>query len=231
MRWEIHSLPLFAVKFQQSQSAAPQLRSTQHRITSLFLPGVVPWGSPSGDDQMAQNNPCPPGSSASRVRSYLAEVLGLSPADLRAIAIPLQATLSSATPGTDKYSVPADQELVVFSVQGYLRFNNIGSEPNAIGNSNVTHDERVLIKSQNCLVQLENTDRQYKLFDGRDQCLAGITPPYGAPLYFPVETPMVVPASHNLKATFTLQDVSITGYSVASIYGITLAGVLIPKRS
>lgn len=179
---------------------------------------------------MAPSSYCPPGSQPQRIASYLAEVLKLSPAELRAVGISLQATLSSASPGTDNYRVPSDQDLVVFSIEGYLRMPTLATEPASVGNSNVDHDTRVYVKTQNCLVAIENTDRSYKVYDNRDQSLAALTPPYGAPQYFPAEAPLLVPAGHNLRGTFTLQDTTVAVIGNASVYGVLLSGVLIPKQ-
>ncbi len=177
-------------------------------------------------------NFCPPGLvSGGRISSYIAEILRLSQADVRGVGIGLQATLSSTTPGTDSYRVPSDQELVITTVQGYLAFSTLNSESTAIlGWLNLDPSERWFVKTQNCAVGLVNVDRNLQLFDNRDQRMSAITPPVGVPMQFSLEMPFIVPAGHNLKATFTLQDSTSAIVSGASVYGLLLTGALIPKR-
>ena len=165
-----------------------------------------------------------------RVRGYLEEVLGLSPADCRAVGIGLQASLSSTTPGTDTYQVPSDQDFIGFSIQGYLGFSALATEPTSgiLSYLNPDPSERWFMKSQNCTVQLENTDRSYEVFDARELRLSAISPPCGSPLYFPDVAPYLVPAGHRLRATFTLQDSTTAIVGNATTYGILLGGVLIP---
>lgn len=181
---------------------------------------------------MPTNPYCPPNLPApggGRIISYLAEALSVSPADLRGVGIALQASLSSTTPGTDSYRVPADQDLIVLGLQGYVTFPTLQTEPTAILTFlNLDPSERIFVKAQNCLARLENVDRSLGVFDARDIPLASVTPPVGAPMYFPLEMPYVVPATHTLRATFTLQDSTAAIVGNASGYGLLLTGTLIP---
>lgn len=183
---------------------------------------------------MAASTPgfCSPTSApGTRIRSYLAELLGISPAELRPVAIPMQATLTSSvtTLADSTYTVAADQDLYLYSVAGYLSPNDLSSEPTAMLTwLNLDPSERFLVKAMNCVVQLENTSRQYKVFDGREATLASLMPPFGLPLQWPVETPLSVPAKHSLKATFTLQDTGSDVVGASTDYGILLSGVLVP---
>ena len=176
----------------------------------------------------------PPGTppTQARVRGYLKEVLGLSPAEVRGgVGIRLQASLANTTPGTDTYKVPADQELVVFSMQGYMRFPTLNTEPFTVSSANIDPSERWFVKGQNCLVQVVNVDRTLNVFDNAEVPLGSIMPPSGWPMTWPLEAPMLAPSGHILKATFTLQDSTSAVVGNATIYGVMLVGALIPHRS
>lgn len=167
-----------------------------------------------------------------RIAAYLQEILMLSPAAIRGVGLGLSATLSNTSSGTFTYKVPSDQELVVFSVHGYLRFPTLNSEPQLMmGFLNPDPSERWFVKAQNCSVSLTNIDRSLPVFDAQDVPLSSLCPPVGAPLYFPLDAPMVVPAGHNLRATFTLQDATAAIVGNATVYGLMLTGALIPKRA
>ena len=178
---------------------------------------------------------CSPTSApGTRVRSYLAELLGVSPAELRPIAIPMQATLTTSvtTLADTIYNVPSDQDLYIQSIMGYISFNALASEPTAMLTwLNLDPSERVLVKAANCVVQLENTTRNYKVFDHREAVLYSLMAPMGMPLQWPVETPLPVPAKHSLKATFTLQDTATATVGASTDYGILISGVLVPRHN
>lgn len=177
---------------------------------------------------------CGPGAGgvAGRIASYLQEVLMLSPAAVRGVGLGFSASLGNTTPVSYTYKVPSDQELVVFSVHGYLRFPTFNTEPSVILSFlNPDPSERWFLKSQNCLVSLTNIDRSLPIFDSQDVPLSSITPPVGAPLYFPLDAPLLVPAGHNLRATFQLQDSTAAIVGNSTVYGLMLTGALIPKRA
>ena len=179
---------------------------------------------------MANNVFCPPGA-GNRVRGYISEVLGLSPAEVRGVAVRLLANLTNTTPGTAKYQIPSDQAMVITQVHGFIRIRDYSAEPTAIFTFlNPDPSERWFVKASNCIVQLENTDRSLDLFDNGEIPLGAITPPVGSPLFFPLEMPYIVPSAHNLQATFTLQDSGTDAVGSATDYGIILTGALIPWR-
>lgn len=173
-------------------------------------------------------NAMPPG----RVGSYLQEVLDLSPAVVRGVGVTLSASLSSTSPSNVDYRVPGDQELVVFSIHGFLRFTALNSESTAIlGWLNLDPSERWFVKSQNCTVALKNNDRSLDVFEGDGSIpMSAITPPVGVPMYFHPEAPCIFNAGHLIRATFTLQDSTSAIVSGATVYGIVLTGNLIPNR-
>lgn len=184
---------------------------------------------------MPANNPpfCNPGQpySQGRIHAYIAEVLQLSPAEIRAVMNGLQGAPTATAPATDTYKVPADQDLIVLSAQGYLQFATLNSEPTAmLGWLNLDPSERWFVKAQNCNVQLENIDRSLEVMDARALPMSAITPPVGAPAYFNPELPFIVPAGHSLRATFTLNDSNTTIVGGTTTYGILLVGALIPRR-
>ena len=168
------------------------------------------------------------------IASYLQEVLKLSPADVNPVAITLQGqNLNTvASPGTDTYTVPSDQDLVIFQIHGAVQFDALNSENTALLTwLNLDPSERVLVKSQNCNVTLENLDRRLQTFDNKSLPLSAITPPFGVPLYFPPQVPMIAPHKHRLKATFQLRDSTASILGALSDYSIILTGALIPFRS
>lgn len=183
---------------------------------------------------MAGMNPyCSPGAGGppGRIAAYLQELLMLSPASVRGVGLGLSASLANTTPVSYTYKVPSDQELAVFSIHGYLRFPTFNTEPSLILSSlNPDPSERWFLKSSNCLVSLTNIDRSLPVFDAQDVPLSSITPPVGAPLYFPLDAPLMVPSGHNIRATFQLQDSTAAIVGNATIYGLMLTGVLVPKR-
>ena len=179
---------------------------------------------------------CPPGTSPmqQRIRGYLREVLGLSLAQVRGgVGVRLQASLSNTTPGTDTYKVPADQNLVVFSMQGYVRFTALNTEPTVmLGSLNPDPSERMLVKAMNCLVQVVDSDRTAigGVFDNGETTLGRLMPPLGVPMTWPLEAPQLWESGHTLKATFTLQDSTTAIVGNATIYGVLLVGALVPKE-
>lgn len=186
---------------------------------------------------MAANTPgfCTPTSApGTRVRAYLAELLQISPAELRPVAIPMQVALLSGTTtlSDTNYVVAADQDLYLYSIAGYLSPNDLSAEPTAMLTwLNLEPSERYLVKAMNCAVQMENVTRNYKVFDGREAMLSSLMPPFGMPLQWPVETPFCAPAKHVLKATFTLQDTASDVVGASTDYGILLSGVLVPHAN
>ncbi len=58
------------------------------------------------------NQPPAPG----RIAAYLQEILQLSPAEVRGVALQLSASLSNGTAGIANYKVPGDQDLVIWSI-------------------------------------------------------------------------------------------------------------------
>lgn len=171
-----------------------------------------------------------PGHPAGRIMSYLREVLGVSHAEVRGVGIGLEVALSSTTADNEEYQVPSDTDLVVFSIQGYLRFPTLNTEPTSmLGFLNPDPSERWFVKTQNCLVQLLHKDRSLNAFDNRSIPLSAISPPVGAPMYFPPETPYIVPGGHKLRAEFTLQDSTSAVVGSSTRYGLLLAGALISR--
>lgn len=181
-------------------------------------------------------NACPPGlkspASGAGIADYLAELLRLSPAQLRGVGIDLRARLSTGTTqASDTYNVPADQDLVVFGISGYYRSTLLATEPalNAVF-TQFSPAELQVARLSNCIVGLENKDRNLPVFDARSVYLSSITPPMGAKLQFPVQAPLLVPRTHTLRATFALQDTTAAVVGNAADYGLLLEGILIPTR-
>lgn len=176
--------------------------------------------------------PCAP--RMERAHDYLAELRRLSPADLQAVVVLLEAALSTTTTSaTDDFKAPGDSDLVIFGVQGFVRMPSLNTEPTTIlGWLNLVPTERWLVKAQNCLAGLRNVDRKHKVFDGDvDVPLSAIMGPTGFPFIFPPEAPLIIPQSEVLQGTFTLQDTTAAIVGNATRYGLLLSGVLVPRRS
>lgn len=182
------------------------------------------------------NAACPPGmkapASGAGIADYLTELLRLSPAQLRGVGIDLRARLSTAAlQGTDTYNVPADQDLVIFGISGYYRSSLLATEPVLnVAFTQFSPAELQVARASNCIVGLENKDRNLPVFDARAIVLAAITPPMGAKLQFPVQAPLLVPRTHTLRASFALQDTTAAVVGNPADYGLLLEGILIPTR-
>lgn len=174
-----------------------------------------------------------PGGPGGRVESYLAQIRKMGPADIHSVAIGLQAAPTASASATDTYKVPADQDLVVFSLQGYLQFTALATEPTTgiLGFLNPDPSERWFMKLQNCNVLLENIDRSQEVFDARSVPMSAISPPVGAPLYYPPDIPYIIPAGHSIRATFALQDTTTAIVGSSTRYGLLLGGALVPIES
>lgn len=170
-----------------------------------------------------------PGAPAGGIVAYLSELLKLSPAQLIATTVLLQKRLTAAAPsGSDEYRIPADRDFVVFQIHSVWKPTLLATE--AVLNAVMApphFEDYAWTRLSNCLVGLQNKDRNLKIFDARDVPLGMM---YKTPLYFPANAPLLVPSTHTLKADFTLQDTTAAIAGVASDYGIALTGVLIPKR-
>lgn len=162
------------------------------------------------------------------IAAYLRELLQLSPAQVRGVGILLEKRLSTTTTsGSDEYRVPADQDLVVFQIHPSFHSSALATEPAL--NPNVSLDYAGLEKARlsNCVVALQNKDRSLAIFDNRSLKLSSLR---DTPLYFPANAPLLVPATHTLKADFSLQDTTPAVVGNPADYGIVLTGCLIPKR-
>ena len=185
---------------------------------------------------MARENPspyCPTPNGVQamrgRIKAYLDEVLGTDFSMVRGVGIAMQAALASTTPGTDEYSIPSDQDLVILGIQGYLQMPSLHTEPQVVASANVDPSERWFVKAQNCTVQLLHKDRSLSIFDQRALPLSAITPPVGQTMWFPPEMPIIIPGSHRLVATFTLVDSTAAIVGNSTNYGVNLIGALVAK--
>lgn len=163
------------------------------------------------------------------IAEYLVELLQLSPAQLIGVSIQMEKLLGAATlSGSTEYKVPSDRDLVVFGIASTFRSNDLDSEivTNAIFTA-FSYEDMKLIRMANCKVALLNKDRQLKVFDNNDLQLDSL---YKQKLEFPPMAPLLVPATHVLQSTFTLQDSSAAVCGQNAYYGVRLDGVLIPKR-
>lgn len=178
-----------------------------------------------------------PPQARSMIDQYIAALQKLSPLDLQAVQVQLQATLStSALSGGGSaadYKVPSQYDFIGFQMEGYIRLTALASEAatNLFGYLNLSLTERILLKAQNCTVNLQNIDKKHTVIENNDLVLASLlTAPcgYGGPKVFPKEAPILVPAANTLRAAFALQDSTAGLVGQATVYGVTITGVLIP---
>jgi hypothetical protein len=163
------------------------------------------------------------------IAAYLTELLQLSPAQLRGVGVLLQKRLgTTVTSGSDEYRVPADQDLVIFQIHSSWRSSNLAGEVaiNPVFTS-MDYDTLERVRKSNCVVALQNKDRNLAVFDNRAVPLSSL---HDTPMYFPANAPLLVPATHTLKADFSLQDTTAAVVGQNADYGIVLTGILIPKR-
>lgn len=166
-----------------------------------------------------------------RVKGFLREAQDLTPDDLQAVVVTLQQLISTTAPLYDTYKVPADMDLIIFQLHGGIRMPSIQTEPQSeIGYLNLVPTERWLMKAQNCTIRVENIDRHHVFTDQNDVTMASIMPPSGYPVVFPPESPGIVPANENLRATFTLQDSSPATLGNPTWYQLIVTGVLVPRK-
>ena len=60
--------------------------------------------------------------------------------------------------------------------------------------------------------------------------LGSILPPFGYPMIFPPEAPMIFPSAHQIQASFALQDTTAAIVGNNTVYGIVLVGALVARR-
>lgn len=176
------------------------------------------------------NNPL--AQSQGGVAAYLAELLKLSPAQVRGTVIELMATLGATNLiDTDEYRVPSDQDLVIFQAHAAYRSSALNTEPalnvaiTALGVADLA-----LARASNVTVQLRDKDRNLDVFDQRAVNMAGIMPPNGSPIFWPAQAPFLMPSGHTFQATFSAQSAVAAVIGNDADYSVLLTGVLIPKR-
>lgn len=190
-----------------------------------------------------------------KIRSELAEGLGLSYYDIYPSVLHLRATLNAAggparpnflpNAGTDIFRIPGEYNFLVGEVHAHLAINGISTEdtvgatgPNAL----VGMRNRVAVKALNAKVTLVNADRNDLRFTELDiqnsssngavvspLCLGTLMPICGGS---PIQLirkgyvmPLIVPANERLRLTVTLRD----GNAAAGLteYGLTLIGAMV----
>lgn len=164
------------------------------------------------------------------VVSYLKDLLRLSPAQLRGVGILLEKRLGAGTlVGSDEYRVPADQDLVVFQMSPSFRSTSWATEAalNAAVFTSMNPEQMERVRLNNVTVALTNKDRNLSVFDARAIKLGSLR---DTPMYFPANAPLLVPATHTLKADFAVQDATAAVVGNDADYGLLLTGILIPKR-
>ena len=186
-----------------------------------------------------------PQSSTLPIRSYVTDLLGLSPEDYRAIAIPLWATLGAATTtGQNSYRVPNSHNLAITEIRGHLALTGMLTEKRfwdntldatlGVGTSTTPVDllGRIAFKAMNVRVDLKNSDREQKIMDNKPLSLASILQLVGGSALDYKHAPHVVPAGETLLLDVSLVQAATNPVSIGDIEaGVVLVGVLIRSKN
>ncbi len=193
----------------------------------------------------------PPINFQERIRSAVAETLGLSYADIVAQIIHLRVTLDGdVTTDSDTYRMPGDYGFLGWEMHAHLAMNSISTEPTLGTDSGSTSvlefgglRERALLKAMNCKYQVVNPDAAGPLpiVDGEGRNSSGQNfldtrlsvlwkDAGGAPVEWCRGNdvmPLIVGPLDRLKGTFTLVNSEDTRLNVQTEYGIALWGCFI----
>lgn len=189
----------------------------------------------------------PPKQMIESIRSYITEIRGLTQDDYRWEEPVLKATLdSSISSGTDTYTVPTDKSLVVVAISPHVVFKDPMNEYASLANpSNALRGfgmgmgirDRIALKAMNCNVTLQDADNDNVQFfpDDLGVNLGTLMASVGEPFHI-LPAPLIVPASHNLKASISLvktvaasaDNTPLVGASTD--YGLQLHAILVRTK-
>jgi len=150
----------------------------------------------------------------------------LTPHEYEQVAITMRTRLTtSTTSGNQTFRVRSDCALLIKSIRGHLAFNDPDGETLSItGLGNATVLDRIMIKSMNCRLQLENQDRTVPLFaGGQDLPLSQILCHIGGkPVEF--DPPHIVLPGQTLSLNTALQDTASAIVGGSTDYGVQIDG-------
>jgi hypothetical protein len=161
-----------------------------------------------------------------------AGLLELHPETVRAMAIPIYATLGTATlTGYDTYRVPTTHDFLIEKILPHLVLMDLASEAAAAVTANITlagFADRMAMKAANCLLDLKNTDREQKLFDNHSLSLASLFRlTGGGPIDFG-PTPQKVLAGETIRLDVRFANTAVANQIAGNAqYGVLLLGKLI----
>lgn len=174
------------------------------------------------------------------VRTRIYDLTQLSPEDYRAVGVTMHATLgAAATTGQDSFRVPTTHELVILEIRGHLALIDLDNEvlnqanpsdaTKGLGNHTSNPDivGRIAGKAMNVKVNLKNSDREQKIFDGKPIGLADILTTIGGKALDYELTPHIVPAGETLLLELSLVQTAAPWVSGNMECGIVLTGVLV----
>lgn len=165
----------------------------------------------------------------------------LTPADLRAVAIPLYAILTSTTTnGTDRYTVPNNSRFIITDVLPHVAITVPSGETDGFGVWQETGAEntlfetgqaidRIFAKAMNARCTLDMTNDALEFFIRNQFSLSDLMgAPGGEVPYLDEYYPWVLPPGTQLQFDVTLQDTAGSGTSTQ--YGVLLTGAMIPAE-
>lgn len=155
----------------------------------------------------------------------------LTPEDYRWVEETLKVSLTStATTGTKTYHAPANYIFLLFAIEGYLVPTAPVSEVVGItGLGNPDYKNRLLIKSTNVLVDLQNADRDHKLFGTAPRPLSSILPVVGGTVKW-MQPPYVVPDGEAIQLDLSMASTNSEIVGAAFDAGVSLYGLQVRTR-
>jgi hypothetical protein len=157
----------------------------------------------------------------------------IDPEKVRALLVPMFVTLDdTATSGYDVFRVPTTHDFVIEKILPHLALTDLANEvATPIGNAVVAGImDRMVMKAANARIDLQNTDRNQKVIDGRSLSLASIYGPAGGDPIDLKDTPHKIPAGESVRLDVALIAIGGAAANVEkgkTQYGIVLVGKLV----
>jgi hypothetical protein len=166
-------------------------------------------------------------------KDYFAQLQRLTPDEVIPKVVGLEVSLDGATTNSDTngFVVDKQRDFIITSIRGYVRNTSWATEVAlaATVGTNVGPRDRLVIKANNCVVELRTDREEQKFVGGLPPVLAAfMAGEYGgAPLDLSA-SPIVVPGASVLTAKMTLKDVTAAIIGAATVYGLAVSGLLVP---
>lgn len=197
---------------------------------------------------LAACNPAsPPRQYIESIRSFLTEVRGLNQDDYRWEEPTLKLTMNSTTvSGEATYTVPSEKSLIIVAISAHVALIDPMNETASLANPGnallgfgmgVGIRDRQLLKAMNCRVTFRDADNDNLQFFPVDNglSLSSLMSQSGEPFHI-LPAPLIVPATHNLKAAFSLiKTVAASANNTPLVgadteYGLQLHSILVRTK-